>query len=305
MRPFRTLILKTSGYLIAGKSKIPATIAGTLPWGLRPSIGSKERPYSLEDSKSIILVADDEPATLKYVAMNLTARGYQVLTASDGLEAMKIFRRRVVDLAMLDITMPGMDGFEVCRQIRMLSAIPVIMLTARAREADIVEAFDCGADDYVTKPFGVKELLARVRSAIRRSTGKAGPESEPISYGDLVLDPGARRVWHAGKEATLTSTEYSLLSLLVRNSERVLTHRFILESVWGGEYSTEKEYVRAYIYRLRSKMGLDREECDHIVSMPGVGYMFKASPTETTPMVVPGVNAGPAIPEPVRPGRFS
>ncbi len=239
------------------------------------------------ETKPIILVADDEPATLKYVAMNLTARGYQVLTASDGLEAMKLFRRRVVDLAMLDITMPGIDGFEVCRQIRMLSAIPIIMLTARAREADIVEAFDSGADDYVTKPFGVKELLARVRSAIRRSTGKAGPESEPVSYGDLVLDHGARRVWHAGQEATLTSTEYSLLSLLVRNSERVLTHRFILESVWGGEYSTEKEYVRAYIYRLRSKMSLDSGDCDHIVSMPGVGYMFKASPGDSAPAVSP------------------
>lgn len=256
----------------------------------------------MEDSKSIILVADDEPATLKYVAMNLTARGYQVITASDGLEAMKAFRRRVVDLAMLDVNMPGMDGFEVCRQIRTLSAIPVIMLTARAREADIVEAFDCGADDYVTKPFGVKELLARVRSAIRRSTGKTGPESEPVSYGDLVLDHGARRVWHAGQEATLTSTEYSLLSLLVRNSERVLTHRFILESVWGGEYSTEKEYVRAYIYRLRSKMGLDTEQCDHIVSMPGVGYMFKASPTEPSPVLGHVAENGSAISETVRSG---
>ncbi len=254
------------------------------------------------ENKPIILVADDEPATLKYVAMNLTARGYQVLTASDGLEAMKLFRRRVVDLAMLDITMPGMDGFEVCRQIRMLSAIPVIMLTARAREADIVEAFDCGADDYVTKPFGVKELLARVRSAIRRSTGKAGPESEPVSYGDLVLDHGARRVWHAGEEATLTSTEYSLLSLLVRNSERVLTHRFILESVWGGEYSTEKEYVRAYIYRLRSKMNLDNEECDHIVSMPGVGYMFKASPAIPAPSPVPSSAISAPEAEPIRTG---
>lgn len=256
------------------------------------------------DSKSVILVADDEPATLKYVAMNLSARGYQVITASDGLEAMKVFRRRVVDLAMLDITMPGIDGFEVCRQIRMLSSIPVIMLTARARETDIVEAFDCGADDYVTKPFGVKELLARVRSAIRRSTGKAGPESEPVSYGDLVLDHGARRVWHAGQEATLTSTEYSLLSLLARNSERVLTHRFILESVWGGEYSTEKEYVRAYIYRLRSKMGLENEGCDHIVSMPGVGYMFKASPDEAAaaPPLVPESNAGMMISETVQPG---
>lgn len=192
----------------------------------------------MADTEPIILVADDEPATVKYLTLNLGARGYQVLTASDGLEAMKIFRRRVVDLAMLDITMPGMDGFEVCRQIRTVSSIPVIMLTARAREADVIEAFDCGADDYVTKPFGVKELLARVRSAIRRSTGKTGPDTGPVTYGDLILDHSARRVWHAGREATLTSTEYSLLSLLVRNSDRVLTHRFILESVWGGEYST-------------------------------------------------------------------
>jgi two-component system KDP operon response regulator KdpE len=234
----------------------------------------------LTDTEPIILVADDEPATLKYLALNLGARGYKVVTASNGVEAMMAFRRQAVDLAMLDINMPKMDGFEVCRQIRMQSSIPVIMLTARARETDVVEAFDCGADDYVTKPFGVKELLARVRSSIRRATGKTGPDSEPVSYGDLLLDHGARRVWHAGKEAAVTSTEYSLLSLLARNSGRVLTHRFILESVWGGEYSTEKEYVRAYIYRLRSKMNLDSEGCDHIASMPGIGYMFR-SETDT------------------------
>lgn len=246
----------------------------------------------MDENRSTILVADDEPATLKYVAMNLTARGYNVITASDGLQAMRTFRRTVVDLAMLDVTMDGLDGFDVCRQIRMLSSIPIIMLSARGREADIVEAFDCGADDYVTKPFGVRELLARVRSAIRRSTGQAGPESEPVTYGDLVLDHGARRVWHAGHEATLTSTEYSLLSLLARNSERVLTHRFILESVWGGEYSTEKEYVRAYIYRLRSKLNLDPDGCDHIESMPGVGYMFKAQPLEPGPTLDPAVRQG-------------
>lgn len=234
----------------------------------------------MSERQPIILVADDEPATLKYLAMNLGARDYQVVTASDGHEAVKQFRRRVIDLAMLDITMPGLDGFEVCRQIRMHSSVPVIMLTARAREADVVEAFDCGADDYVTKPFGVRELLARVRSALRRHSGKVGPEMEPVTHGDLVLDHAARRVWHAGREVTLTSTEYSLLSLLVRNTDRVLTHRFILESVWGGEYSTEKEYVRAYIYRLRSKMGFDNEGCDHILSMPGVGYMFRAAQAE-------------------------
>lgn len=234
----------------------------------------------MSETRPTILVADDEPATLKYVAMNLAARDYQVVTAADGLGAMRIFRSRVVDLAMLDITMPGMDGFEVCRQIRMLSSIPVIMLSARGRESDIVEAFDSGADDYVTKPFGVRELLARVRSALRRASGMLGPESEQSNYGDLVIDHGARRVWHTGQEASLTSTEYSLLNLLVRNADRVLTHRFILESVWGGEYSTEKEYVRAYVYRLRTKLDLDREECEHISSMPGVGYMFSAAPAD-------------------------
>ncbi len=231
----------------------------------------------MTDTNPTILVADDEPSTLKYLSLNLSARGYNVLTVENGIEAMKVFRRRVVDLVMLDVNMPGMDGFEVCRQIRQISSVPVIMLTARAREADVVEAFDFGADDYVTKPFGVKELLARVRSAIRRSTGKTGPESEPENYSDLVLDHSARRVWHGGKEAMLTSTEYALLNLLVRNSDRVLTHRFILESVWGGEYATEKEYVRAYIYRLRSKMNLDRPGCEHILSLPGVGYMFRSA----------------------------
>ena len=235
----------------------------------------------MNDNSPTILVADDEPSTLKYLSLNLSARGYNVITVESGTEAMKVFRRRVVDLVMLDVNMPGMDGFEVCRQIRQISSIPVIMLTARAREADVVEAFDQGADDYVTKPFGVKELLARVRSAIRRSTGKAGPDSEPENYGDLVLDHSARRVWHDGKEAMLTSTEYALLNLLVRNSDRVLTHRFILESVWGGEYSTEKEYVRAYIYRLRSKMNLDQSGCEHILSLPGVGYMFRSADSDS------------------------
>lgn len=262
---------------------------------------------TLTDTEPIVLIADDEPATLKYLSLNLGVRGYKVVTAPDGLEAMKIFRRRVVDLAMLDITMPQMDGFEVCRQIRMLSSIPIIMLTARGREADVVEAFECGADDYVTKPFGVKELMARVGSAIRRSTGKTGPVTAPVSYGDLTLDHGARRVWHGGREAMLTSTEYSLLSLLARNSDRVLTHRFILETVWGDEYSTEKEYIRAYIYRLRTKMSLDDAGCDHIVSTPGVGYMFRSVPSDPVPTDPPFIQKADseALPEVGQPASLS
>jgi two-component system KDP operon response regulator KdpE len=230
----------------------------------------------LADIEPIILLADDEPATLKYLSMNLSARGYKVITATDGNEALKIFRRRVVDLAMLDVTMPGVNGFEICRQIRNVSSIPVIMVTGRATESDVVTAFDAGADDYVTKPFGVRELLARVRSALRRASGKAGPETEPVSYDGILIDYAARRVWKDGNEITLTSTEYALLSLLARNADRVLTHRFILESVWGGSYSTEKEYVRAYIYRLRSKLNGDGDGDERITSVPGVGYMFRA-----------------------------
>ena len=227
----------------------------------------------MAETDPIILVADDEPATLKYLSMNLVARDYRVITASDGEEALRLFRRRVVDLVLLDVTMPVIDGFDVCRQIRAVSSVPIIMLTARATESDVVDAFDAGADDYVTKPFGVRELLARVRSALRRSMGKIGPDNEPLTLGEIRIDFSARRVWTQTGEVALTSTEYSLLCLLARNADRALTHRFILESVWGDEYSTEKEYVRAYIYRLRSKLNT---EGDRITSVPGVGYMFKS-----------------------------
>jgi two-component system KDP operon response regulator KdpE len=247
------------------------------------------------DTQPIILVADDEPATLKYLSMNLSTRGYRVVTASDGNEALRIFRRRVVDLAMLDLTMPGADGFEICRQIRSVSGIPIIIVTGRATESDVVAAFDAGADDYVTKPFGVKELLARVRSALRLAAGKTGPESEPVAYDDILIDYSARRVWKDDREITLTSTEYSLLSILARNADRVLTHRFILESVWGGSYSTEKEYVRAYIYRLRTKLSGDDGPSERIASVPGVGYMFRSEITTDSKKQPAGVSFQPSM----------
>jgi two-component system KDP operon response regulator KdpE len=230
----------------------------------------------LVETEPVILIADDEPATLKYLAMNLSNRGYRVFTASDGVDALRLFKRRVVDLVLLDITMPGMDGLEVCRQIRSVSGVPVIMLTGHSTESDVVGAFDAGADDYVTKPFGVPELLARVRAALRRAAGMIGPESEPTTFGDISIDFAGRRVWNRDEEVPLTSTEFALLSLLARNVDRVLTHRFILESIWGGSYSSEKEYVRAYIYRLRSKLNEDKQDSGRIISVPGVGYMFRA-----------------------------
>lgn len=234
----------------------------------------------MAEKDPIVLVADDEPATLKYLAMNLEAKGYGVVTASNGVEAMKMFRRKVIDLALLDIIMPKASGFDVCRQIRAVSGIPIIMLTARATESDVVEAFDAGADDYMTKPFGVPELMARVRAAVRRSTGKSGPEPEPLHFGDIRIDLSSRRVWRFEEEVPLTSTELSVLSLLAKNAGKALTHRFILESVWGDAYSTEKEYVRAYIYRLRSKLSRGGVR---IVNVPEVGYMLEASDSPNSP----------------------
>ncbi len=225
-------------------------------------------------SEPSILIADDEPDTLKYLGMNLKARDYKVVLASDGTEALKLFRDRPINLVMLDVMMPGPDGFQVCKRIRQESDVPIIMLTAKATEADVVKAFDCGADDYLTKPFGVGELLARVGGALRRGPAEAGLNGKTTVFRDVVVDLPARRVWRGGKAVDLTPTELSILSLLIRNKDRVLTHRYILESVWGSEYSGEKEYVRAYIYRLRRKLERNPDKPDHIVNVSGVGYMF-------------------------------
>jgi two-component system KDP operon response regulator KdpE len=225
-------------------------------------------------SEPNILIADDEPDTLKYLGMNLKARDYKVVTASDGTEALKAFRERPVNLVMLDVTMPGPDGFQVCKKIREESDVPIIMLTAKATESDVVHAFECGADDYLTKPFGVGELLARVGGALRRGPAQAGLNGKVTKFKNVVVDIPARRVWRDGEPVDLTPTELSILSLLIRNKDRVLTHRYILEAVWGNEYSGEKEYVRAYIYRLRRKLERNSDKPDHIVNVSGVGYMF-------------------------------
>lgn len=234
-------------------------------------------------SESNILIVDDEPDTLKYLGMNLKARDYKVITASDGTEALKAFRERPINLVMLDVTMPGPDGFQVCKKIREESDVPIIMLTAKATEADIVHAFECGADDYLTKPFGVGELLARVGGALRRGPAQAGFNGKVTKFGNVIVDIPARRVWRDGEPVDLTPTELSILSLLIRNKDRVLTHRYILEAVWGNEYSGEKEYVRAYIYRLRRKLERNSDKPDHIVNVSGVGYMFV---TDEQPTIV-------------------
>jgi DNA-binding response OmpR family regulator len=226
--------------------------------------------------KPRVLVVDDEPETLKYMSTNLRVRGYEVLTAEDGLTALREFDRSLVDLVILDIMMPGPDGFEVCQAIRRQSDVPIIMLSARGQEKDIVRALDLGADDYLTKPFGVEEMLARVRAALRRTAQTGAAPRPPLVVDDLEIDFGSRKVTVRGEQVQLTPTEYDLLAHLAINAGRVLTHRSLLQGVWGPEYGEETEYLWAYIRRLRRKLEPDPSNPRYILTQPGVGYSFVA-----------------------------
>ncbi len=225
-----------------------------------------------------VLVVDDEPETVKYVSANLRARGYDVLTAEDGRTALKDFTESVVDLVILDIMMPGLDGFEVCRAIRQRSDVPIIMLSARGQEKDIVRGLNLGADDYLTKPFGVEEMLARVRAALRRTSKNGVTTRPPLVMQDLEIHFADRRVTVRGREVRLTPTEYDLLAHLAINAGRVLTHQTLLQAVWGPEYGDETEYLWAYIRRLRRKIEPDPGSPRHILTQPGVGYSFVTPP---------------------------
>jgi two-component system, OmpR family, KDP operon response regulator KdpE len=219
-----------------------------------------------------ILVADDEAPTRKYLSANLKTEGYEVLTASDGIEALKLIAEHPFDLLLLDIGLPGLDGFEVLSAVRRDLEVPVLVLSARGREADKVKALNLGADDYLTKPFGVDELLARVRAALRRAgSGPKGP-LPPYRCAGLEIDYSARGVSRDGREVLLTPKEYDLLAYLAHNAGRVLTHRQILQTVWGGEYGEESRYVWTYVRRLRCKIEPDPEHPKYVLTAVGFGY---------------------------------
>jgi len=225
--------------------------------------------------RSTVLVVEDEQPLRDFVRRNLEVRSYKVLAAGNGLEALAHFNAEKVDLVIVDLMMPQMDGLEVIRRIRQVSQTPVIVLSALDEETDKVRALNLGADDYLTKPFGVSELLARIQAVIRRSRWSAQPSgSGQLASGELVVDLERRRVRYRGQELELTPTEYELLTFLMANAGKVLTHRTILRQVWGPEYGQEAEYLRVYIGRLRSKIEDDPVSPRYIITERGVGYSF-------------------------------
>jgi two-component system KDP operon response regulator KdpE len=222
-----------------------------------------------------ILVAEDEAALRDFVCRNLRARGFTVLEAANGLEAMALWAGETPDLLILDVMMPRMDGLEVCRRVRERSTVPIVVLTALDEEQDKVAAFDQGADDYLTKPFGVGELLARVQAVLRRSVWSQQPPAPSAQrFGELEVDLEAHIVRVRGAEVKLTPTEFALLAHLVSNPGRVLTHRMLLQRVWGDAYGDEPEYLRVYMGRLRRKLEADPASPRHLLTEPGVGYRF-------------------------------
>jgi two-component system KDP operon response regulator KdpE len=223
-----------------------------------------------------ILLAEDEVALRDFVSRNLRARGFEVLEASNGLEAVALWERENPHLLILDVMMPRMDGLEVCRRVREHSAVPIIVLTALDSESDKVSALDLGADDYLTKPFGVEELLARVRAVLRRTQWEAMPPtvSGTKQFGDLEVDLTGHIVRLRGEEVRLSPIEFALLEQLITNAGKVLTHRLLLQRIWGPEYGGEAEYLRVYINRLRHKLEPDPANPRYILTEPGVGYRF-------------------------------
>ncbi len=225
--------------------------------------------------KATILIVDDELSIIKFLRANLRNSDYAVLTAMDGDEALKTTETELPDLVILDITMPVMDGFEVCRRIREWSQVPIIMLSARSDENDKVKCLDLGADDYITKPFGAGEMLARINAVMRRTESAAATPAQPaFSRGDLRINFAWRQVNIADREIKLTPTEYSLLQELALNAGKVLTHTHLLNKVWGPEYREEREYLHVFVRRLRSKLEGSASEESYITTVPGVGYQF-------------------------------
>jgi two-component system KDP operon response regulator KdpE len=221
-----------------------------------------------------ILVVDDDPRMLRLLRLNLERAGYRVATEGDGVAALDRVDLEQPDLILLDVMMPAMDGFTFLARLREFSAVPVILLTAKGEERDKVQGLDLGADDYLTKPFGPAELLARVRAVLRRKAQPAEVTPSILAIGDLTIDLARRRVVRQGEEIRLTPTEYKLLRELATNRGKVLLHGELLARVWGPEYRDEVDYLWTYVRYLRQKIEPDPAHPRYLLSEPGVGYVF-------------------------------
>jgi DNA-binding response OmpR family regulator len=223
-----------------------------------------------------ILIVDDDPAIRKFVRANLEARGYQVMLAVDGEEALTLMESELPDLILLDIMMPRVDGFDVCKRIREWSNIPIIMLSAREGETDKVRCLDCGADDYLTKPFSLRELLSRIQAVLRRAPDTGNLMILPkYRYEDLEVDLSQNKVRLKGEELSLTGTEYKILSFLVSNAGRLITPDQILGKVWGEEYLGDNHLIQVNMARLRKRLQDNGRVPKYIETRPGIGYMIK------------------------------
>jgi two-component system KDP operon response regulator KdpE len=222
-----------------------------------------------------VLVVDDDPQILRALRITLRAGGYRVDTAASGAGALRAAAERHPDVVVLDLGLPDLDGAEVIRRLRGWSTVPVIVLSARTDSPDKVAALDAGADDYVTKPFGTAELLARLRAAVRRAATATVEGDATIDAGDFVVDLAAKQVHRGGHEVHLTPTEWQVLEALVRRRGRLVSRRDLLREVWGPAYSTETHYLRVYLAQLRRKLEPEPSHPRHLVTEPGMGYRFE------------------------------
>lgn len=224
-----------------------------------------------------ILVVDDEPQILRVLRMSLKAHRFDVRTASDGESALDLFRDWSPDLIITDLSMPLMNGLELCREIRQISETPIIVLSVKGEEKIKVEALDAGADDYVTKPFGMDELLARVRATLRRLNKEESKIEMKTEIGDFLLNPETRQIFVKNQEVHLTPKEFELLAYLIKNHGKVITHRTLLGAIWGGNFTEQTEYLRVFVGNLRKKIEPNLAKPIYILTEPWVGYRFNGS----------------------------
>ncbi len=230
----------------------------------------------MTNAKIAVLVIEDEASIRRFLKMTLTSHGYDFSEATSGQEGMMKVASEKPDIVFLDLGLPDIDGLEVTKQLREWTSTPIIVLSARGQEKDKVEALDAGADDYLTKPFGVAELLARARVALRRTlVSSTGEPQSTFNFGDVEVDFLKRQVTAKGVELHLTPIEYKLLATLIKYADRVVTHNHLLREAWGAEYSAETHYLRVYMAQLRRKLETNPAQPKYLITEPGVGYRLK------------------------------